>query len=587
MLIKQFSGKVGIGSVVVIPMVVAALVGLGVAAGHVKVSADHAIVSAIVGVVMWSAAGLATFFVVRLGQVRSVPMHLASVVVLPLIAVITSRVVGWQIHPEGVAKGLGYFAFRDEIARVGPPVGISQWHLAGWWFTLTTWLEIVGGVLAGVLGVAIGASPRFCENCHAWASKTVWQFKLVEPEPLALAEFKSSKAVNELTKISRQPGRRGDRLNIKMRSCTCGGEATINVDHVRRGADDGTETETISQDLDVDASEAIRIFEWAETLDQTMAQKRPKLALRDLAKELSKPASDPSFGPMAIVRSGSMVFSSDNEYTHWLRERMRSAGDFELAEVAVAAQADVNDRASVITALSDWPEPPTWLRNWVREMPDSPTAAMVFGNALVYWAWHARGGDWRPKDFDGFQERLVEADDELNRAARMSPKDPIPWALMIAVAMGTQSEPAERKRLFKESVSRNPGLYATYKAMLQASVTKWGGSDDAALALARQVAAKSPAGSPIAAMLIHAHEERSATLDRAKTMADKDYWMQADVVTDVQLVSGRCFPPQMPRWTLAHDTILVPISSALKRCGLKEEAKRLERLWADRYPKKR
>jgi len=151
-------------------------------------------------------------------------------------------------------------------------------------------------------------------------------------------------------------------------------------------------------------------------------------------------------------------------------------GDAEAAKIDLSRVKHPSDRSFVAHACADWPVEPSWLGEWTRREPRSAEARLVRGIFGVIEAWKVRGVDWVPQNFDAFQDRLHEADDDLERAAELSPKDPTPWAWMLWTAKGLQMNVDEARRRFLEALARSPGHRAAHTFMLDYLKPRWFGS---------------------------------------------------------------------------------------------------------------
>lgn len=108
-------------------------------------------------------------------------------------------------------------------------------------------------------------------------------------------------------------------------------------------------------------------------------------------------------------------------------------------------------------------------------------------------AWVKRSSDWADKvndaQWQGFAEHLQSARDLLGQAARLRPDRPEAAAIMIAVAMGENVDPAELRSWFDRSVSAQFDYFPAYKSLLWAYRPRWGGSHELMLAFGKACAA--------------------------------------------------------------------------------------------------
>lgn len=174
-----------------------------------------------------------------------------------------------------------------------------------------------------------------------------------------------------------------------------------------------------------------------------------------------------------------------------------AAGDFAGAERQLAKAADAQTLDHWIQACSDWEGRPAWLDAWVQQKPESALARLVRGAHGTHWAWQARSS--RSADqveaaaFAEFFKRLQLAEADLDEAQRLDPTSALPAAMMIRVLTGQQANDDHKRATFDQAISRAPTLVSAHRSMLSATCAKWGGSDEAMFAFARQHAVRSPA----------------------------------------------------------------------------------------------
>lgn len=174
-----------------------------------------------------------------------------------------------------------------------------------------------------------------------------------------------------------------------------------------------------------------------------------------------------------------------------------AAQDFAGAERQFGQAANVQALDHWIQACADWEGRPGWLDDWVRQMPDSALARLVRGIHGTHWAWQARSSRVAEQvdeaAFVEFFRRLELAHVDLDAAHALDPDSALPAALTIPVLVGLQADDDHKRATFEQAISRAPTLISAHRAMLGALCAKWGGSDAAMFAFARQHAVRSPA----------------------------------------------------------------------------------------------
>ena len=120
-----------------------------------------------------------------------------------------------------------------------------------------------------------------------------------------------------------------------------------------------------------------------------------------------------------------------------------------------------------------------YVEEWSKELPESLTAHHLLGDALVQWAWDARGGGWASEVTEEgwklFEERLRRAVPHLERAASEG-KDPYALAELIQAGMGL-GYPREKVRGFLDAaVTIDPHhAHEPYRAYARYLMPRWHG----------------------------------------------------------------------------------------------------------------
>ncbi len=570
-----------LGAVIAAPVLAAAA---GVAIGAVRARTDHALGSMLLGIVLWCVVGAVAYAVVRFGHIRRVLLGALTAALIAVAMLAGNRWASWHFSPRGAAAGLSYTDYRGQVVRNGATLGVSGWMLRGWLYVVCVWIEAIVTILVSLLGMLIAISPPYCESCRSWARKTVWKFRLASPDRDDVTLLKTDQSARALSSVRRSSAEPNTSLDVRLRTCRCARQASISADlHTRKS--EGSDKDSLLLNVPIESAGLNRVFEWAERLDSSMEGRRPTLRLASMSPaEVARRAGDPEFGIAHIPRSGGVsVFALDNRFTASLREYLQFEGDVAVAEAALSAQTDVNDRALVADAISDWPSVPEWIEVWRSLQPDSANAALVHGWALVSAAWAARGGDYKPKNYALFQQHLEAADAALERAAALDPRDAVPWGVMVTVAVGRQLPPEEQARRFKEAVRRDPNFRWPYMKMISALSTKWGQSDEKALAFARQASEKAPPGSPIAALVASGHELVAETLQRTSgRRAAAEYLRSPQIRQELLRASEKAYPASGLRHGASHDAVPTTLLGVLRRAGLKQEATRVMRVLESR-----
>ena len=119
------------------------------------------------------------------------------------------------------------------------------------------------------------------------------------------------------------------------------------------------------------------------------------------------------------------------------------------------------------------------LRLWVSRVPDSITARVGLGDALVNYAWKARGAGYadtvKGEGWRLFNERLGLAEEVLVDARRLREKCPHWYVSMLRIGLGRGWEPSHFDRLFEEGASLEPTYYYLHRVKAAYLMPRWHG----------------------------------------------------------------------------------------------------------------
>ncbi|MFD7656568.1 hypothetical protein ACFV4N_21565, partial [Actinosynnema sp. NPDC059797] len=140
-----------------------------------------------------------------------------------------------------------------------------------------------------------------------------------------------------------------------------------------------------------------------------------------------------------------------------------------------------------------------------------PDLWLLAGTAFVREAWAIRGSgraDTVGKDrFKVFFGTLRKAVAPLHEAAKLLPRDAVPWAQLQTAGLGLQVDREQKDEVWREIAARCPTLYPAHWTRLQILAAKWGGSAEEMMAFAQGSVDAAPPGDPVVAMLPLAHFE--------------------------------------------------------------------------------
>jgi hypothetical protein len=119
------------------------------------------------------------------------------------------------------------------------------------------------------------------------------------------------------------------------------------------------------------------------------------------------------------------------------------------------------------------------LNKWVKEAPDSLTARVGLGDALVNYAWKARGQGYADKvsgeAWRLFNARSALAERALDDAQKLEEKCPHWYVAKLSIGLGQGWEPARFEKVFKEGVALEPTYYYLYRVKAMYLLPRWYG----------------------------------------------------------------------------------------------------------------
>jgi hypothetical protein len=214
-------------------------------------------------------------------------------------------------------------------------------------------------------------------------------------------------------------------------------------------------------------------------------------------------------------------------------------GDWSAVSAMLTPVADQDLRAFYVGVLADRSGPQPWIGKWLAAEPQSALPYLVKGAHAIQWAWEARGSGTAStvseEQFAAFFRRLKIAEDSLDEAVSRDPADATAWAELITTALGRQLGLDEAERRFKEVVARHRWHRAAHARMLQQKCAKWGGSDELALAFARDTVDLMPAGCSLGSMVAVAHFEAALQADGST----EDYLFRPEVRAEVHAAADK------------------------------------------------
>ena len=181
---------------------------------------------------------------------------------------------------------------------------------------------------------------------------------------------------------------------------------------------------------------------------------------------------------------------------------------------------------------------------WTDAAPESADAWLLRGALTVVTAADVHMGH---AEEDISEESAVEMEfvgiracKELERAAKLDPRDPVPHALMITAAVALTGTPADADKCIDAVRARDPHNLQGHLAYLLYSSKKWYGSHEKMFDFARRTASSTPVGGDLYVLLARAHIERWQYAVRQERAADPDaYWRDPAVRQEIEAAHQR------------------------------------------------
>ena len=193
-------------------------------------------------------------------------------------------------------------------------------------------------------------------------------------------------------------------------------------------------------------------------------------------------------------------------------------GEWQSAAALLAASGDADVRYDrMIVLAQESIHDSQWVEEWFAARPTDPIVHAVRAELALQRAWAARGAAssslTSDQQFRAFFTGLEQAQRLAEKAIELAPEDPSPWATLVQMARGQQVSEEEFERRVQGLFDRAPYHVQGSFAVLQTLCEKWMGSTDTMFGVARELAAKAPAGSAVCLLPVMAHVEHHLHLE--------------------------------------------------------------------------
>jgi hypothetical protein len=165
------------------------------------------------------------------------------------------------------------------------------------------------------------------------------------------------------------------------------------------------------------------------------------------------------------------------------------------------------------------------------------------GEAYTQMGWNARGWGYAntvtEEGAKTFAADLATADQALNRAWELNPKDPQIAVQMMYVILGQSGNRDQMELWFHRAMELNPNDYDACFQKLFFLEPKWYGSTEAMLEFGRECVTNQAWGGHIPLILLDAH--KSIQSQYVDGLEKTNYWKQPEVWTDLKSAFDRFF----------------------------------------------
>jgi hypothetical protein len=209
----------------------------------------------------------------------------------------------------------------------------------------------------------------------------------------------------------------------------------------------------------------------------------------------------------------------------------REASEIAQQALDLAGRTDFHNKTMVYDAIQ---------KSLMKDFPKSYLPWYLKGSHHVEMAWNARGSgyaDTVSKDgWEGFKTNLVVAREALEHAWKLNPREPNIAVRMMSVVLGQGSDRKEMEQWFERAMKLDPNSYDACFSKEQYLESKWYGTDEEAVAFARECVYSNNWGGHIPIVLVLAHNDLNSRLTGA---AKSEYWKRPEVWADIKSAYDR------------------------------------------------
>ena len=121
-----------------------------------------------------------------------------------------------------------------------------------------------------------------------------------------------------------------------------------------------------------------------------------------------------------------------------------------------------------------------FIDEWLKQKPDSVAARIVKARSYIDYAWDVRGGGFAsevPREaWQPFKDRLETAEDALNEAARLTPRDVCVFSSLVSIGKALGWERKKMERTIERGLQVLKKDFFLIDAMATNLLPRWGGA---------------------------------------------------------------------------------------------------------------
>ncbi|MFC5412682.1 hypothetical protein ACFPMF_25375 [Larkinella bovis] len=196
------------------------------------------------------------------------------------------------------------------------------------------------------------------------------------------------------------------------------------------------------------------------------------------------------FGNTDDEPDATLGYGKANDFRQLVRQRQ-----FDKAE-KLYNQVAWEGRSLIVAGISEAAACRDFIREWVKQVPDSSLANLCNGVVHTQIAWEHRTNQLAHRVTDDqatrFFEHLMVARQSLQKAEFLNPADPTILSALLPVYMGLELPLEESRELFDRLKQLEPTHLGGHIALINSLTPKWGGSIEDMTAFAETYQNDSP-----------------------------------------------------------------------------------------------